>query len=325
MKFIFFLVLSFYTLLSFSQDHKAPKMKYNNEEFFINNPPNCSLLYDSVFIDKTEITNLHWLEYLYTIKKDSSKAFYDSQIIDSAYHHVDSLNLDYLHYPQFRMYPVIGVSFEQANAYCKWRSDVVNKAFNFLNVEKKYIKQRELLKEKGIDIYYEFRLPTISEWEYAASGGLKFEDFPHGIIKKINKITKKSFLSKGQKITNKNSCLESLKEDLKKSMELFELQSNVKEDYWVKSTNTYINCNQPNEISTTEVFKFTPNNYQLYDMIGNIAEMISEKGVAKGGSFRDSYDDFNIKTNINYDRPQEWLGFRCICVVHFRKTSKFQK
>lgn len=36
-------------------------------------PPNCVWLYDSLWIDKTEIANIHWLEYLYYLEKDSAK------------------------------------------------------------------------------------------------------------------------------------------------------------------------------------------------------------------------------------------------------------
>lgn len=142
------------------------------------------------------------------------------------------------------------------------------------------------------------------------------------MIDKFYKIGKKSFLPEGDKKTYEKACLESLKEDFKKGIELFELKSNVKEDYWVKNTNEYINCYEPNEISTTEVFSSAQNNFKLYGMIGNVAEMTTEKGTAKGGSYRDSYESFNIKTNFNYESSQNWLGFRCICVVHFRKLAK---
>lgn len=125
MKWLLSFTLTFNFLLVFAQK-PITKMKFDGEEFFMTNPPNGILLYDSVFIDKTEITNLHWLEYLHCIKKDSSYAFYNSQIIDSTYHYSGSFNKDYLHHPEFRNYPLIGVSYEQAKEYCKWRSDIVN-------------------------------------------------------------------------------------------------------------------------------------------------------------------------------------------------------
>src|SRR6185436_13054876 len=46
-------------------------------------PPNCLHLYDSTYMDETEIANIHWVEYLYYLAKDSSNDFYLSQLPDS--------------------------------------------------------------------------------------------------------------------------------------------------------------------------------------------------------------------------------------------------
>lgn len=62
-------------------------------------------------------------------------------------------------------------------------------------------------------------------------------------------------------------------------------------------------------------FSMNPNKFGLYNTIGNVAEMISEKGVSKGGSWFDSLEDCEINDSIKYEKPAAWLGFRCVCVV----------
>ena len=85
----------------------------------------------SFFMDETEVANVHWLEYLMYVKRDSSEEFYRSALPDTTVwkrelSFNDPYEQYYLRYPGFRFYPVVGVSWEQANDYCLWRTVKVN-------------------------------------------------------------------------------------------------------------------------------------------------------------------------------------------------------
>jgi gliding motility-associated lipoprotein GldJ len=88
----------------------------------------------SFYMDETEVTNLHWLEYLYWTKRVYgldypeiyTKALPDTLVWRQKLAFNEPYTEFYLRHPAYRDYPVVGVNWLQANDYCAWRSDRVN-------------------------------------------------------------------------------------------------------------------------------------------------------------------------------------------------------
>jgi len=91
----------------------------------------------SFFMDEAEVTNLEYLFYLQYLERvyppsdDSYRKIYHSALPDTlvwrdALGFNELLTETYLRHPSYSDYPVVGVSWNQASEYCKWRTDRVN-------------------------------------------------------------------------------------------------------------------------------------------------------------------------------------------------------
>jgi len=109
-----------------------------------NNRPNRFTV-SSFYMDRTEVTNFHWLEYVYWMKRVYyrtyphiyKKALPDTLCWRDPLSYREKFVDYYFRYPAYRDYPVVGVSWIQANDFCKWRTDRVNE---YILVEQGIIK-----------------------------------------------------------------------------------------------------------------------------------------------------------------------------------------
>jgi gliding motility-associated lipoprotein GldK len=192
----------------------------------------------------------------------------------------------YFSSPAYLNYPVVGVSWEQANAFCYWRT-------------------RHHRTQSRCDIAA-YRLPTEAEWEYASKGG--------------NPSKTKQYPWIDKELTNKKG----------------QFISNFKPRRGDFTADKYL--------ITSPVGSFLPNEFGIYDLMGNVAEWTStayfssgnrimstmnpstefntlantpyklKQKIVKGGSFKDVYNFVNINLREwKYQNEQlPYVGFRCV-------------
>ncbi|ATL46207.1 gliding motility lipoprotein GldJ [Chitinophaga caeni] len=88
----------------------------------------------SFYIDETEVSNVHYREYLYWLSRVYGESFPevyrqavpDTLVWRSELAYNEPLLEYYFRHPAYNDYPVVGVTWEQATKYCKWRSNRVN-------------------------------------------------------------------------------------------------------------------------------------------------------------------------------------------------------
>lgn len=231
----------------------------------------------SFYMDETEVANIHWLEYLYYVKLDSSREFYESALPDTAVWASDLAYNDpyvdhYFRYPGFRYFPVVGVTWRQAVDYCAWRTSVVNlKLAEEAGLEEipAETSGARIPLETGV-VLPDYRLPSEAEWEYAAQAliGTQWLD--------ENQTHQRLFPWDGHAMRNPYG----------KKMGYF--LANFK-----RGRGDYAGiAGKLNDgaMITNYIYEYPPNDFGLYNMSGNVNEWVFD--VYRPLSFQDM-DDLN--------------------------------
>ncbi|MBR1447556.1 MAG: SUMF1/EgtB/PvdO family nonheme iron enzyme [Prevotella sp.] len=183
-------------------------------------------------------------------------------------------------------YPVVGVTWEQANAFCAWRTEFLLKG---LGPAARFVQR--------------YRLPTEAEWEYAARGKDQNE-FPwdnedvasgKGCFYANFKPDNGNYTKDGNLITSKVGIYSA------NSNGLYDMAGNVAE--WTSTIFTEAGVDAMNDI-----------NPQLkYNAAAEDPYRLKKKSV-RGGSWKDpeSYIRSAWRSSEYQNQPRSYIGFRCV-------------
>jgi len=220
-------------------------------------------------------------------------------IRDFAYSYNEPMTRNYFWHPAFDDYPVVGVNWEQAKAFCHWRTHMWDS----------YRGEDEPNSEQ-------FRLPFESEWEWAARGGRAIAPYPWG----------------GYYIRNAKGCLLANFKPGRGNYPEDGGYYTVKADAYFP--NDYGLYNMAGNVAEWTETAYHPAAYQhvhdqnpdiKYDAKDDDPEAYKRK-VVRGGSWKDiSYYCQTGTRNFEYqDTTKSYLGFRCALTFLGRSLGDFQ-
>ncbi|WP_392419868.1 gliding motility lipoprotein GldK [Capnocytophaga canis] len=217
------------------------------------------------------------------VREELVKVYPDTTvwIRDFAYSYNEPMHNQYFWHEAYGDYPVVGVTWMQAKAFCEWRT----------------LNKNSYQKAKGNDEINSFRLPIESEWEYAARGGLEGATYPWG----------------GPYTTDDRACFlanfKPLRGDYASDNALYTVEARSYEP------NGYNLYNMAGNVSEWTNTTYDPNSYEyMSTMNPNVIDEKNRRKVIRGGSWKDTAYMLQVNTrDFEYqDSARSYIGFRTV-------------
>lgn len=192
----------------------------------------------------------------------------------------------YFSHPGYNDYPVVGVSWEQANAFCVWRTNLLHSA---------------MTPDRMVEPY---RLPTEAEWEYAARAGKSENSYPwddngtasdKGCFYANFKPMKGNYLQDGNLITSRVGIYPP------NEFGLYDMAGNVSEwtsTAYTESVDQYTSDMNPD-------YRYNAAKEDPYRM---------KRKIVRGGSWKDvsNFIRSDIRMWEYQNEQRSYIGFRCV-------------
>ena len=240
---------------------------------------------------ETEVSYASYKSFLEDLKAQGRMADYDkARIQDTA---LERISQQYKNWsaPDFDPFPVANISYEGALLFCQWLTDKVGSE------------------------EWEYTLPSKVDWQVAAQGGNPTAQYStgHQFVQgepyhsfSRNQYT---YLQIPQFILTKkeDGCCTVNGMGISRT---YPLVRKIKLENGEEHVSVWP--------STTFVRSHDKNPYGLYNMCGNVAEMVYGESIALGGSYNDPGYDIRIQSEKPYTGPSPMIGFRVIAVPKTR-------
>jgi len=244
------------------------------------------------------------------IMKGTIAVYPDTMVWQQKYNNAfnDPLIEQYFSHKAFDKYPVVGISWKLATAYCIWRTQIEN----------------DMLSKKEKPWVQDYRLPTESEWAYTQYSNNEFDTW--------------RFRSKNDFINQ----LKTHKEYQNYTPQQWDAMFAQFAKYRLKH-NANLSGSDDGFACVAQVTSYKPNNFGLYDMEGNVAEWTSnaytdsveykldlnpdytynavnedspvlKRKVIRGGSWwhEKRFAQRNVRSFDYQDSARAYIGFRCV-------------
>ncbi len=261
----------------------------------------------SFYMDETEVANVHYREYIYWLTRAYASdypdvianALPDTLCWRKSLSYNEPLVQYYFRHAAYDYYPVVGVNWYQANAFCKWRSDRVNEYIliknGFLRRNSNQVNEDVFTTETYVNGQYDgtpghgrkrdldpqgsgkrnlrfsdgyllpnYRLPTEAEWEYAALGNIGNNPEPETKRRRGEEvITQRNMYPWGDAYTTRYGLRNSYQGEFLGNFK------RGKGDAMGLAGGLNDNADIP-----APIYSYQANSYGLYNMAGNVSEWV---------------------------------------------------